>query len=180
MSTPKPKRSGHPPVPLRRVARELALQLLYQQELGQAVLAPEALAHFWTQAAEEREYLGEKEMRKIQPQTLALVQGVTTRTAELDERLLSCADNWRLDRMAIVDRNVMRLCIYELQFCPEVPPAVSINEAIDIAKLYGGDESGRFVNGILDRVRRSLAKQQAAAAAAPAVPPPPAAPAPEA
>ncbi len=86
----------------------------------------------------------------------ALVKGVLANQAAIDERIRKYAANYELHRIAVVDRNILRVAIYEMLFCNDVPPVVSINEAIEIAKRYGTEESGRFVNGILDRVKLDL------------------------
>jgi len=131
-------------VPDRRRARECAVQVLYQMDVsGQA--ADEALGLFF-------------EARKIAPPTRAmterLVRGVGTHLAQVDAAIARDALNWRLDRMAVVDRSVLRLACYELLFEGETPPAAVLNEAVEIAKLYGGEASGSFVNGLLDAVRK--------------------------
>jgi N utilization substance protein B len=85
-----------------------------------------------------------------------LVVGVFSHRDELDAMLGSLSKNWRLERMALVDRNVIRLALYELKFCPEVPVNVAINEAIELAKQFGSGEAGAFVNGLLDRALSDL------------------------
>jgi len=82
------------------------------------------------------------------------VLGVLANQKEIDESISTYAQNWRLGRMASADRNIIRLAVYEMLFCPDIPPVVSINEAVDLAKEYGTNESGRFVNGVLDRIRK--------------------------
>jgi N utilization substance protein B len=82
-----------------------------------------------------------------------LVRGVITYRQEIDELITKYARNYRLSRLAVVDRNILRLAIYEIFHSAEVPPVVAINEAIELAKAYGSEESGRFVNGLLDRIR---------------------------
>ena len=84
------------------------------------------------------------------------MKGVTTHIAEVDALISKFTANYDLHRIAVVDRNILRVGIYEMLHCADVPPVVCINEAIDIAKRFGSDESGRFVNGILDRVRADL------------------------
>ena len=79
-----------------------------------------------------------------------LVRGTIGRRDEIDARLAEQADNWRLDRMAAVDRNILRLAMYELLFAPDTPPAVVIDEAVEIAKRFGSERSSQFVNGVLD------------------------------
>lgn len=86
----------------------------------------------------------------------ALVEGVTQHLEEIDERLVKSSDNWALDRMPVVDRAILRLAVYEMLYVDEVPVSVAINEAVELAKVYGGeDESSRFVNGVLGRIARA-------------------------
>lgn len=88
--------------------------------------------------------------------TAALVVGTTEHQAAVDEIIRANAKNYELHRISAVDRNVLRVAIYELQFAPDTPPVVAINEAIEIAKKYSTEESGRFVNGVLDQIRSTL------------------------
>jgi len=84
------------------------------------------------------------------------VRGIDARRKEIDGIITQYAENWEIHRMGVVDRNVLRMAIYEMLCCDDIPPVVSINEAVDVAKYFSNDESGRFVNGILDRVRKTL------------------------
>jgi len=88
----------------------------------------------------------------------ALINGVLANQEAIDGRIQKYAANYELGRIAVVDRNILRVAIYEMLFCNDVPPVVSINEAIEIAKKFGAEESGRFVNGILDRVKFELSR----------------------
>lgn len=131
----------------RTKARECALQILYQIDIRKD--PPEKLiAEFWN--AEEFE----SEVRDFAE---ALVKGAVANTKKIDEIISKCASNWKLSRMAAIDRNVLRLAAYELLFCGDIPPKVSINEAVDLAKKFGDMESGKFVNGILDRINKDEA-----------------------
>ena len=133
----------------RRRARELALQLLYQSELTDA--EPEEMqAGFeeWRNAAESVREFADK-----------LLRGTLAKRDEIDEELGRQTTHWRLERLAAVDRNILRLAMYELIFETETPHAVVIDEAIEIAKKYGTKDSGRFVNGVLD----GFVKRRAAA-----------------
>ncbi|HMP72455.1 MAG TPA: transcription antitermination factor NusB [Kiritimatiellia bacterium] len=126
----------------RREARMWAIQVLYQIELNPET--PEAsLAQFWSTR---------KAGPKLRQFTEALVLGVRGNLAGLDATLQAYAEHWDLHRMNIVDRNILRVALYEMEYREDVPPVVSINEAIDLAKQFNGVESGRFVNGILDRI----------------------------
>lgn len=125
---------------MRRRGRELALQMLYQHELaGNNVETIVTSFEELQQApAATREFAA------------ALARGTIDRRDEIDARLAEQADNWRLDRMAAVDRNILRLAMYELLFAPDTPPAVVIDEAVEIAKRFGSERSSQFVNGVLD------------------------------
>ena len=94
--------------------------------------------------------------KPIRDFALPLVEGVLAHRVETDERITRYTENYELGRLAVVDRNILRLAIYEMLHRPDIPPVVSINEAIEIAKRFGSEESSRFVNGILDRVKLDL------------------------
>ncbi|MCS7048986.1 MAG: transcription antitermination factor NusB [Verrucomicrobiae bacterium] len=131
----------------RRHGRELAVQCLYQVDLtGDA--SEEALAGFW----ETQEDVPPATRRFAEE----LIRGVLEQRAVLDEKISRYAEHWDLERIAVVDRNILRLAIYEMMFRNDIPPVVSINEAIEIAKKYSTRESGAFVNGILDRIKFDL------------------------
>ncbi len=130
----------------RREGREAAVQFLYQRDLNGNPEADSG-AEFWDLRPATR---------KVREFGMALAEGVLANREAIDTRIRESASNYDLHRIAAVDRNILRVSIYEMLFCPEVPPVVSINEAIEIAKRFGSEDSGRFVNGILDRVRGSL------------------------
>jgi len=85
-----------------------------------------------------------------------LLRGVIGNLPEIDAKIRGLADNWDFERLAVVDRNILRLAIYEMFYRPEIPPVVSINEAIEIAKKFSTAESGAFVNGLLDKVKKDV------------------------
>ena len=127
----------------------MALQFLYQAEFA-GPHRPEALERFWHHFQAEGAppaYFKE------------LVEGVASHLEELDVFIVRYSEHWRLERMTIVDRNLLRLAIYELLYQPEIPPKVVINEAVEMAKRYGSEGSGGFVNGILDQVRMSVGRE---------------------
>ena len=97
--------------------------------------------------------------RKLRPFLFRLVQGVTEREAEIDSLIEQFSENWKMSRMSRVDRNVMRIAVYELLYCQDIPPKVAINEAIDIGKKFGTEDSGAFINGILDSIRLFLEEE---------------------
>ena len=129
----------------RRRARELAFQMLYQWEVGQQAPA-HIIATFLTTQRTEVE-----EERFAQ----TLFEGTVAKGEELDHQLREFTQHWRLERMAAVDRNILRLALYEMLSYPETPPAVVINEALEIARRFSGRDSVEFVNGILDAIRKS-------------------------
>ncbi len=131
----------------RSRAREVALQLLFQRDQN-STMERTALEDF------ARHRLRQPTLVQL---CLALYDGVLAHQEEIDQRLSASADNWRLSRMAAVDRNVLRLGSFELLFYPETPPAVAFDEAIELARRYGSAGSGAFVNGVLDRLRREAA-----------------------
>jgi N utilization substance protein B len=134
----------------RRRARECALKILYAVDISKDDLS-KCAERYWEDNAEE-----DAETRRFAE---SLVAGVTANAAFIDEIISRSATNWQLKRMAVVDRNILRLAAYELIFVGDIPPKVSINEAIDIAKKYGDADSGKFVNGILDKIKKTEAKK---------------------
>jgi N utilization substance protein B len=132
----------------RRQAREIALQILYQLDVQDQLSSAQAIELFFRHLEVASRENIEESSRAFAEQ---LVTGVREHLAELDELLGRASRNWRLERMARVDRNLLRLALYELKHGGDVPAKVAINEAIEIAKRYGTAESPAFVNGILDR-----------------------------
>ncbi len=154
----------------RRRGRECALQVLYSLDVNASLSAAQALAHYWRAfgggpdglrpaggAGEEPAPVGDDEKdASIIAFAEELVNGAIEHQAEIDDIIQRASKNWRLDRMARVDRNLLRLGTYELRFQPDVPAKVVINEAIEVAKRYGTAESPAFVNGLLDRISQEL------------------------
>jgi N utilization substance protein B len=131
----------------RRKSRELALQLLYQLDLQDASSAEPYLDEFWTRHPVDGEVRGFVE---------SLVRGTKLHQQKIDEVIGQFAENWDLDRMAVVDRNILREGVFELMWMVEIPPKVAINEALEVAKKFSTRESSRFINGLLDRVHKEL------------------------
>jgi N utilization substance protein B len=98
--------------------------------------------------------------QKVRPFFLQLVNGVLAAQPQIDILIERYSKNWKVQRMSCVDRNVMRVAVFEMLFCPDIPPKVSINEAIDVAKKFGTGESGAFINGIADRIRIAIEKRE--------------------
>jgi N utilization substance protein B len=136
----------------RRTAREMALQMLYQRDVGASDLAQ--IFH----AFDLGEHLATggdpaRQRRRLEEAfgfARRLVRGAAEHQDEIDELIARQADNWRLERMPIVDRNVLRLAVYEMLYSDETPELVVVDEAIELAKKYGSEQSGRFINGLLD------------------------------
>jgi len=129
----------------RRKSRELALQALYQGELagGDASLDfEEFCSHFQVN-------------RKAMPYARKLLAGVQEKKEEINGLISRYAENWRLERMSVIDRNILRLAVFEMHYQDDVPTRVAINEAIEIAKRFATDDSGSFINGILDTMART-------------------------
>src|SRR4029453_11310077 len=121
----------------------------YQHDLNLCSMR-DALAQFWQTQENTPD-----EVRKFAEE---LLQGAVEHQVAIDEKNKKYTEHWEIDRIAAVDRNVLRLAIYEMLFREDIPPVVSINEAIELAKMFGGGDSGRFVNGILDRVKDDLSR----------------------
>jgi transcription antitermination protein NusB len=138
----------------RRRAREAALQMLYQGEIGRTG-ASEAIATYWPAHDPDREVADEaREFAN------ALVRGTSSRLEEIDALLTAHTQNWRLARMAVLDRLILRMAIYELLADEGTPSKVVINEALELARTYSGEEAVAFVNGVLDAVRKQLEAKQ--------------------
>ncbi len=143
----------------------MAVQMLYQSELG-GRSAEEVLARYdvaelaaWEreEAVGETEPLDAKQTREAFEYARLLVTGTLERQEEIDELIAHQAENWRLERMPVVDRNVLRLAVFELLSELDVPKVVVLDEAIELAKKYGGEQSGAFVNGLLDGLLKARA-----------------------
>jgi transcription antitermination factor NusB len=130
----------------RTKAREFALQALYQMDLTQD--KPDvAIDNFWVSQGS-----GELDA-EVKLFSDNIVKGVARHLQAIDERISKYATNWQLERMAVVDRNILRMATFELLYCEDIPPKVSINEAVNLAKKFSGLEAGKFVNGILDKIK---------------------------
>lgn len=130
----------------RTRSREFALQLLYQLDITRENPAL-SLDNFWQH--QEQEGIDD-ELKEF---TARLVKGVIQNLELIDEKIALYATNWQLERMAVVDRNILRMGGFELICCEDIPPKVSINEAVELAKKYSGIEAGKFVNAILDKIK---------------------------
>jgi len=130
----------------RRRGRESALQVLYQIDVTQRN-AEEALALFWSNFAFDEEARSFSE---------SLVRGVVEHYDEINDLVERHAEHWKMSRMTWIDRNILRIAVFEFLYCADVPSKVTINEAIELGKRFGSEDSGAFVNGILDRITQYL------------------------
>ncbi|MEW6409446.1 MAG: transcription antitermination factor NusB [Nitrospirota bacterium] len=134
----------------RRKAREIALQVLYQIDIRQEKLTEE----FLDEALYDCKNISIND--EMAEYSKKLIRGIMENLTSIDDIIAHFAANWRIDRMAVVDRNILRIAVYELKYRDDIPSKVAINEAIEIAKRYSTEDSGTFINGILDGVARSL------------------------
>jgi N utilization substance protein B len=130
----------------RRRGREYALQILYQIDLTNGT-PEQVFEDFWS---------GQDVRDEVREFAEALVRGTHRTRRTLDDVIAASSEHWRLERMAAVDRNVLRLAAYELLYETDTPPVVVIDEAIEIAKRFGSEDSGSFINGVLDSIRRKM------------------------
>lgn len=129
----------------RRLAREMVLKVLFQLDIGNVDLDV-ALENV----------LEEEESCRVRDFVRTLVKGTVDNLPKIDQVINQFAHDWTVDRMAGVDRNLLRLAVYEVLFVDDIPSAVSINEAVELAKVYGTEESSKFINGILGNVVRNV------------------------
>jgi len=133
----------------RRQSREAALKLLYALDITRADV--KAVVHTpWAEAMMPDE---------IRAFTTTLVTGVIRHRNEIDAFIQECSTNWSLERIGMVERNILRFAIYELCFLPDIPPNVTINEAIEVAKKYGTEDAPAFINGILDHIKHAVGQR---------------------
>jgi len=138
----------------RRKSREIALQMLYQMEMtGQP---PHEVIDLYYEMASGDDDKSPNFAESVRPFAEQLLNGVYQHRDELDAMIVEASENWRIERMSIIDRNVLRIALYEMLYRIEIPPKVSINEAIDLGKTFGSPDSGSFINGILDRLLREV------------------------
>lgn len=153
----------------RRIARERALQALYQLDVqGEGPSVRDALEAAWGAGSEGGEpsspeggvapSADPRSAVDVKQFALELVEGVRGKLKELDAKIEQHSTNWRIDRMSRIDRNVLRLGAYELEFRPDVPKKVALNEAVELGKKFGTEESSAFINGLLDKLAQGIDK----------------------
>ena len=144
----------------RTTARECTLQLLYQWDLTKTPVEG-ILEQFWADRPEESD---------VRAFAVQLLEGTLQHLPVIDEALQKYAENWELSRMAVVDRNILRLGAYELLFAEEIPSKVTINEAVELAKRFGDVDSSKFINGILDKIHKTACPAKRRSAESPDAP----------
>lgn len=150
MSATQAGRSGSRAVKdSRHRAREAAVQMLYQWEVGKIAMG-EIVTTFWAGPASGADTLSEAHRMFA----VSLARGVAESTDTLDPLIQAASDHWRVDRMNVLDRLILRVAVHEFLHEPETPAKVIINEALDLARTFSGDEAVRFINGVLDAIRR--------------------------
>lgn len=140
----------------RRQARELALQFLYQfdslkESSCDSEDVEELLSSFW----DENEILIERDTMDF---SSTLIRGSCSNLNNIDQAITTYSQHWRIKRMSTIDRNILRIAIYELLYLSNIPAPVTINEAVELGKRFGTEESGSFINGILDKIREAKEK----------------------
>ena len=146
--------AARPAKETRHQARQAALQMLYQWEVGRLSMF-EVRQTFWTHGDDAGEPLSD-DLRAF---ATRLADGVADAVGETDPLIADAAQHWRIERMNVMDRLILRLAIYEFLHQPETPAKVIINEALELARTFSGDEAVRFINGILDAIRKKLERE---------------------
>ena len=146
----------------RREGRETAVQLLFSREFSPGEGEHDVEGFFKLHNAD----------RGVRAHAEELYRGVLARIDELDALIVPVLENWSLNRLSGVERNILRVALFEMHHCENVPPVVAISEAIEIAKRFGGEQSGRFINGVLDKLKQSLTRSLRDAAGPPRARPP--------
>ena len=136
----------------RTLARECALKILYQAEITRQDLSTAAEVFWKDQEAADP---------NVQDFAYRLILGIAKHLKNIDEKIVQYATNWQIKRMAIIDRNILRIGVFELVNAPDIPPKVTINEAVELAKKYGDLESGKFINGVLDKIHKTEIQNKA-------------------
>ena len=133
----------------RRKSREFALQALYRWDITRKD-DNKTIAQF-------RDHFSQRKEKDEFAERIAL--GVLEHVREIDQLIEEYSENWRLDRMPIIDRNILRMATFELLYCEDIPPKVTLDEAIELGKRYGSEDSGSFINGILDRIQNEAVQK---------------------
>ncbi len=159
MTSGKPDNKLHS----KRLGRELAMQYLFQLDLSHDESTPERWQLFCEQAGDTHDLKDNRQSRKAIEYAEKLLAGFAAHRSLVDAEILKHTEHWDWERLAVVDRNVMRVAVFEMLRVAEVPPVVSINEAVEIVRDYSGAQAGNFVNGVLNSIKETLARPARAA-----------------
>jgi len=140
----------------KRLGRELAMQFLFECDLAGTDNLAENLENFWSQAEHSGEFPNSRIFRKARAYAEKIISCVCENETEIDSLISETSDKWAISRMSAVDRNIIRVAVFELFHCPDIPALVSINEAIEIAKDYSSSKSGNFINGLLNTIKDKI------------------------
>ena len=152
-------RAHHELVPkfhFKRLGRELAMQFLFECDLAGTDNLAENLENFWSQAEHSGEFPNSRIFRKARAYAEKIISGVCENESSINAVISETSDKWDISRMSAVDRNIIRVAVFELFHCPDIPALVSINEAIEIAKDYSSSKSGNFINGLLNTIKDKI------------------------
>jgi N utilization substance protein B len=145
----------------KRLGRELAMQYLFECDLRDSVTEPNTMEDFWTQAEESGEFTDPRVFRRAKAYAEILIGFVQANDDEITGHIGKSSEKWDVERMSAVDRNIMKVAVAEMLFCPEIPHIVSIDEAIEISKDFSDEKSGIFINGILNGIKNEIEKKKA-------------------
>lgn len=152
-----------PGLHFKRLGRELAMQFLFQCDLAGMDDLAASMENFWIQAEQSGAFHDKRVFRKARSYSEKIIAGVCEHEAEIDDVIRRVSDKWDISRMSAVDRNIIRVAVFELYYCPDIPALVSIDEAIEIAKDFSSEKSGNFINGLLNAIKDQLPPQVKAA-----------------
>lgn len=145
----------------KRLGRELAMQYLFECDLRDSVTEPNTMEDFWTQAEESGEFTDPRVFRRAKAYAEILIVHVQTNDDVITGYIGEFSEKWDVERMSAVDRNIMKVAVAEMLYCPEIPHIVSIDEAIEISKDFSDEKSGVFINGILNGIKNEIEKNPA-------------------
>ena len=142
----------------KRLGRELAMQYLFECDIRDSVTEPNTMEDFWAQAEESGEFADARVFRRARAYAENLIANAQANDDVITDYLSKFSEKWDVERMSAVDRNIMKVAVAEMLYCPDIPHVVSIDEAIEIAKDFSDEKSGLFINGILNAVKDTLGR----------------------
>ena len=143
----------------KRLGRELAMQYLFECDIRDSVTEPGTMDDFWAQAEESGEFTDARVFRRARAYAETLIANAQANDDEITDYLGKFSEKWDVERMSAVDRNIMKVAVAEMLYCPDIPHVVSIDEAIEIAKDFSDEKSGVFINGILNGIKNEIEKK---------------------